>query len=316
MGRFLLLLIFLLPIFSHAQFSVGEFTGPQNSLVVQPSYPGPGQDYTVTLDDYSGGAYGASINWFIDGTERVDLKNNRSITLQASELNTETTIRAVLTTPDTANRTLTTTITPRYLDIIFEPQTHVPSFYKGRALPSQGSIVNTIALLHGTNIPTANLIYTWQVNNEVINGGPLRGQNRISFTTPLGDEVLVSVQVTTTSGEVLARRVVALPSVRPELHFYEVNTLYGVNQKSLSTLLLLGNSVTVRAVPYYLDSRVFNQPDIATWEIDRSVYDQGINPYEVTLQRAQNNGSSRLNFQVQSTTAFLQGVEGSLPINY
>jgi hypothetical protein len=237
--------------------------------------------------------------------------------MTAGEAGSSLRIEALLSVPNGPSRKILAIVQPRYLDIIFEPQTHVPSFYKGRALPSQGSMVNATALLHGTSIATNDLIYTWQVGNEVINGGPLRGQNKISFITPPGREIIVSLQVTNGGGDVLAKRVMAMPSVDPELQFYEVNTLYGVLPKSLTSLLLIGNSATIRAVPYYLDSRVYNQPDVSIWEIDRDEYDSGTtNPYEITLQRVNSGGASELKFHVRSTTNFLQGAQSGLVINY
>jgi hypothetical protein len=317
MRLILLLLLFLVPAFSDAQIPVANPLGPQTSLVLFPSYPSPGQDFTVTLDDYSGGSFGASISWFVNGAELPDSKNARSITLNAGAAGTSQRIEALLAVPNGPSQRVVASITPRYLDIIFEPQTHVPSFYKGRSLPSQGSVVNATALLHGTTLSTNDLVYTWQVGSAVINGGPLRGQNKISFTTPPGREIIVSLQVTNNAGEVLAKRTLSLPSVDPELLYYEVNTLYGVMPRSLSTLLLISNSATIRAVPYYLDSRVYNQPDVSVWEIDGDEYNSGTsNPYEITIQRVNFGGSSELEFHVRSTTNFLQGARSGLMINY
>lgn len=315
--RRLVLLILLVPSLAFGQDFASDFLGTQNSLVLFPSYPSPQQEFTVSLDDYSGGAFGATIDWIINDTPQTVLQNNRSITLTASEAGTAMQIEAILTKGSRVTERLSQTITPRYLDIIFEPQTHVPGFYQGRPLPSQGSQVNAIALLHNTNLSPADLIYTWRVGTQVINGGPLRGQNKISFTVPMGRDIPILIEVADTNGELLARRAINLPSVAPELVFYEVNTLYGVRPFSLGSLLFLGNSATIRAVPYYLDSRVFNQPDVIRWTVDRTEYNRNFgNPYEITLERTAFTGNSILGFQVTDTKNFLQGARSELLISY
>jgi len=315
--RWLLSLLFLFPSLVFGQSVASDFLGTQSSLVFFPSYPNPQQEFTVSLDDYSGGAFGASIDWVINGERQADKQNNRSLTITSSEAGKPMQIEAILTLANGSTQRLSRTITPRFLDIIFEPQTHVPGFYRGRPLPSQGSQVNATALLHNINQSPSNLIYTWRVGNKVVNGGPLLGQNKISFTVPMGREIPVTVEVANANGEILARRIINLPSVSPEIIFYEVNTLFGIKPISLSSLLLMGNSATVRAVPYHLDSRVYNQPDVILWEIDNTEYATGFgNPYEITIERGATAGNSRLEFRVTDTTNFLQGARAELLLNY
>lgn len=301
-----------------AQFNVESFTSTELSIELQPEFPKPGDQITASLNDYSGGVYGSSIDWYLDGQGVPDASNQRQIIFTAGENNRPQTVKLVLTKPEGGQKVLETTIYPTYLDVIIEPQTHVPDFYRGRSLPSVGSIINATALISGEGFRNPDLVYTWRVGQTILEGGPVRGKNTVSFPAPMDKQFVLSLQVSTLTGEVIARRATLIPSVSPEIHFYEVSSLFGLSQQALdSSLALIGNSVVVRAEPYHLDSKVYNNPTIHEWEIDQipATYSGG-NPYEVTLQRTGSAGVSNLGFHVRDTTQILQGAKSDININF
>lgn len=301
-----------------AQFNANSFTNPDLSIVIEPAFPRPGETVTATLNDYRGGVFGSSIDWYLDGTSIPDAANQRHTTLTAGAAGKTQTIEIVLTKPEGGKTVLNTSLKPVYLDIVVEPQTHVPDFYLGRPLPSLGSTVNVTALISGEDPHNPNLMYTWRLEQTVLEGGPIRGRNQVSFVTPMGKELVLSLQVSRTDGTVLARRAVLIPSVTPEIHFYEVSSLFGMSNRALNqSVPLIGNSVTVRAEPYHLDSKTYNSPSIHEWKInDRQTKNSGGNPYEVTLQRTGSNGVSNLEFHVRDTAQILQGAEADIDINF
>jgi hypothetical protein len=204
-----------------------------------------------------------------------------------------------------------------YLDIVVEPQTRVPAFYRGRSLPSIGSQINATAIVNGNQIKPEELLYTWRINNETIEGGTLRSQNSVSFTMPRGKFATLSLEVRKAQGgETLAKRLLDITNNTPLLHFYEKNILLGFSTKAVGdNLPLIGNELTVRAEPYYLDLRVFNRPDHLEWEIDNTpTANPGGNPYEVTLSQTSLGGSSIIGFHVRDLDQVLQGAQSSFRI--
>ena len=143
-----------------------------------------------------------------------------------------------------------------------------------------------------------------------------RGQYTTQFEMPLDSRPILSLDVFTLSGELYASKSIVIPSEQPFLRFYEVHNLYGLSHKSYESLILSGNSATIRAVPYFLDSRVYNAAPNAAWTIGNQPISTNGNPYELTIERAAETGRISLNFNLRSTTALLQGVSGSLPIFY
>lgn len=301
-----------------AQFSASSFTETQSTIELQPPYPRPGETVVATLNDYSSASYGANITWFVDGSLITEATNQRQATFIAGESGKPQRVQAVLSKEIGGNQTLSTSLTPIYLDLVVEPQTKTPDFYLGRALPSIGSTVNVTALISGKGFTNPDLIYTWRYGQQVLEGGSVRGQNRVSIITPMGDSEVLSVQVAALDGTIIAQRSIYVPSVTPEVYFYEVSPLFGMKKKAaLDGIPLISNSMIVQAVPYYLDSRVYNDPAILKWELGTTDIEKPSgNPYELTLQRTGTTGSVELNFHVRDTKQLLQGAEGSTRINF
>jgi len=315
--RWLLLLLVLLAVphlgLAQSLDSLGISSGAE--LLASPDYPEPGVKTTITLNDYRSVSSGATVRWFYNGAAIPDATNAREVSVTAPEVGKTATIKAVLEYGGIAE-ILTKDITPIYLDVVLEPQTHVPSFYLGRALPSIGSTVRAIALMNnGTPLGT-DYIYTWHINNTVINSGPVHGGNVVNFKIPQGNTAILSLEVASPSGDTIAKRVLVLPSVTPELHFYEVNTLLGLLPRAIDrNFNLIGNSSIIRTEPYYLDSATFNNPSILTWKINNRPATPDSNPYEITLEKTGDPGNAAISFEVRSLVQLLQGVKGTLNLS-
>jgi len=317
----LVALVALLPVAGvMAQFDASQFSDtPQVAITINPTHPSPGDLVTASLDDYAGGVFGAQINWSYNGASIGGAANQRQIQFVAGPAGSQGVVVANLTLPSGGVQTLQTVITPVYMDIIIEPQTRVPEWYTGRALPSLGSQINaTVLLNNGSFIDPQNVVYTWRVNNRVIEGGPIRGGSRIAFPTPRGASLVLSVTATTPTGDTIARRAVDVNIVLPELGFYEKHALYGL--RSIPTddnATLIGSILTLQAEPFFLDTRVYNRPDVAQWDINSvRTPNESDNPYEITLRRSGSNGRTSVNFHVRSLQEVLQGSEERLTINF
>ena len=285
-------------------------------ITLKPSSPEPGERVTASVNSYIPSVNGSAISWKLDGKEIPGSANKNSVSFVAGKDGMEQTITTTFNTPKGQTIVVKDEFTPRYLDIIIEPQTHVPSFYLGRAMPSTGSLVNATLLISGLN-SYSDYLFTWRVGRTVVGGSSQRGKNFTSFETTLDRYMLLSVEVTGTDGSLVAKKTVSVPSVNPFLKFYEYSPLLGLsNQPINKSLSLIGNVTTVRAEPYYLDSRVYNNPAIADWTLNKASYtDTNSNPYEVTLKRGGTSGRSTLNFHVRDTAQLLQGARGSIGIN-
>ncbi len=249
--RFLIfILVFFITPFSlaHAQVKT-DLAGSEVTIDLEPSYPEPLETFTASLNDYSFTSEVTSITWKVDGVVVGNSKNQREITATTKEAGVKTQVEASITVAGGGTQVVKKVITPLYLDVVVEAQTKTPVFYQGRALPSIGSTVNLTALLSGNNALPSAQMYTWSLNNQVIEGGSVRGKNTVSIKTPIGQTFLVTLEISSLDGTLLTRRTIQLPAVTPTISFYETSTLYGIKNKAISSLNLTGNSATIKAVP-------------------------------------------------------------------
>jgi hypothetical protein len=319
--KHLLLSIFILlilPLFvSHAQIG-GGIAEQGVSIKTVPTYPDPSTSFTASIDDYASIERVTGIIWRVNGEIFANAANERSVTHYTEEAGKTTVIEAILTFTSGRTEIVTKRITPRYLDIVVEAQTRTPGFFMGRSLPSNESVVNVTAILSNNTISTGNLFYTWRLNNTVVGGGAQRGKDKTSIITPPGGSFLISLEVTTLSGEILGRRTVSIPSVTPTVHFYEKSSLYGLSNRALSKLNLTGDSITMQAEPYNLAIGTYNQPDFVEWKINGTVVQNpSLNPYEITLSAEnQTFSASTIDFHVRNLSSLLQGVRGQFKLNF
>lgn len=288
-------------------------------IELSPKYPEPNSVFKASINDYSITAQISSIKWRVNGEVVPNADNLRTISIEAPAVGRTANIEAAIVFSTGGNQVIKKSFTPVYLDVVAEPQTKTPAFYRGRALPSVGSTVNLTAVVSGSGISTSNLFYTWQVNNKVINGGSIIGNNKSSIVMPPGQQALVTVSIQSADGSFSIRKSLEIASVSPKLYFYELNSLYGLSQRPFTSLGLIGNSVTVRAEPYYLDVNTYNNPDHLEWKIDGAVnQSKSANPYEMTVARIDDytSGISRASLHIRNMTQLLQGVEGGFQINF
>ncbi len=287
------------------------------TIDLDPPFPGPDMEFTATANDYAFPLQVNTMRWFYNGVAIEDALNARQISTSTREAGAKINLKLVVETASGESFTVERTINPVYLDIIIEPQTRTPAFYRGRALPSLESNVNVTALINAGNPPSSELLFTWQLNGRTLERGTIRGNNTITFPMPRGLYANLGLEVKDINGVTIAKRIINLTKVEPELEFYEFNQLYGIIERSVgSSLELLGSGIALRAEPYYLDLATYNRPDFLEWKINGTKYQGDFNnPYEISLAAEDSGGSSQIGFHVRNTKQVLQGVERELTVS-
>lgn len=305
--------------FSLAQVggSITDITGENVSIILDPQFPNPGDQVTATIDDYSLSGGGANITWFFDGLSAPNVSNSRTINFTAPAVDTVMTIVARLEFRDGTTLEAKRIIQPLYLDLIIEPQTYIPLFYQGRALPTKGSVVNINALLQNKNGPvnSADYSYSWTLNNKSVYGGARIGGNWAQIIVPHGQSSTITISIHDKMGTTVARKLVAIPTVDLEVHFYEVRSLLGLGQKAITDeFIITGNSASIKAVPYFLDTRSVDNNLFTEWSINsRPVIGESSDPFEINLARGV-TGSAQISFKIRNLSELLQSAESSFQV--
>jgi hypothetical protein len=332
----LLTILILTPVYASAQLNFGNtmmsptsfgevapgvgglFAG--TSLIASPTYPEPYQSFTIELSAPSTKSSGAIITWTVNGDEVVEAKNSRKHSFVAPGLGERMTIAARLDNQDGSTETKTLVITPVQLDIVVEGFTHVPIFYKGRAVPSAGTEGYASVITHtGKPINLDNLTYQWKLNNNNLSGGPIRGQKSVSFTMPENRESYLGVTVSQ-GANVIAEKTLVITPAQTEVLFYEDNPLRGVTGQAFKALnTFAGNQLTVRAEPYY--AKPLQQPNekyILEWRLNgRPIQPDSLTEINsVTLRGSGSQSTASLNFRVVDFSTFAHQTSGSMSVTF
>lgn len=319
MKNLLLLILFSLFIFpfgTHAQ--VGGLN--QNiAIITSPHYPEPNTETTISLDAYTYDTTGASITWYVDGMEETAAKNQRSFDLVTKAVGEVTEIKVVVKFRTGQTLSKTTIINPVRIDMVVEADTLVPTFYRGRALPTTGSIARVIATPHtGKTISPQDLTYSWKHDNKVLFGGPVKGKQVAEIEVGMGLEQIITVEIIDDLGKPIARKSIVLPLSKPEVVFYEENPLRGASRQAIAkTHFMTGDATTLRAEPYYMSADIFSNNPLIEWKIDgHKVTNQSSDPQYLSLERITSNGSSKINFHIRNLKQLLQGVESEFTLRF
>jgi hypothetical protein len=291
---------------------------PSNTATLSATtkYPEPGTPVTITLEAYTMNMVDATVVWFIDDIEQPNLRNERAIRLIAQELGTTQKIRARIIKPGERSVDASTIITSSNTDIVIEANTYIPSFYKGRALPSKSATIRAIAIPQNTEGGNpATYSYNWKYNDSTLYGGAVLGKQSIELSMPRYDSEVLSVIIYNRDGEVIGEDQIVLTAVEPELHFYESNPLRGMSRKALGTnFVLVGDEITVHGEPYFMGTDLSPQNAGYAWSINNIPVATPENPHVITLRRSETTGTVSIGLKIITNLKIPQVIEGLFSI--
>lgn len=211
----------------------------------------------------------------------------------------------------------TESVEPDLVDIIIEADTTSPSFYKGRREPSAGSTIRAIAVLQNAQ-QEDSYAYRWEVENDVIGGGAVLGQDVIVFTAPQTDQFRIRVDVIDLAGKAIASEQRFITLSEPMVAFYEDSPLRGVSGIAIpDNYVLVSEEVSVRAEPYFVSQDIFLNDYDLSWHIDgREVSNPTANPQVITLRNNGGSGTFTIDFVLHNLLSLTQSVRNAFTITF
>lgn len=313
-------IILMMPLTTNAQ-SLPDFAAEGIRIDTAPETPEPFESVTVRVDTSVSGINNATFRWFIDGEPVASANNQRSFTYTASDVGEVNTIRLEVEEPNGRTHTHTKTISPVRLDLAIEADTTVPSFYRGRAVPSPGSTVRVVALPDtGSGARPEDFSYNWKLNNQPLYGGVVAGRNIASFSAPgFSAAADLSVDVFSPAGNPVASRVVRIPVQEPRLYFYEDNPLRGTSRIAVgNTFHLSSDETDVRVEPFFMNPDLITSGNaIVQWTINGSrVENPNTEEQVLTLRRRGARGSFTIGFQARHREHILHGAQKTFTLTF
>lgn len=308
---------------AHAQLLGVDTTSAR--LVVTPELPGPNTEVQLEVQGVGSFVGDSTITWQVNGSTVKSGVGERMYTLTTGGLGSVTRVRAIVESPTLGTMALEETFAPAEVHLVWEADTSVPPFYRGKALYSLGSPVTVTAfpqvVVRGATLSANNLSFQWERNGTAASALSGKGRNTFSFTgnqLKSGESVAVKVYF---ADVLVARSSIFIPATNPQILLYPRDPLRGVlfDQALPGAISLTGREITLQAVPYFFANESLGNNSLAyAWTLNNNTTSgpdsaSGI----LTLrQSGEGGGEARVGVSLQNSDSskLLQAAEATLRI--
>ncbi len=317
--------IFTLPDGTRVDVSIPEDTTAQDATLLrtQPSTPKAFEKVVFTVENFATKLSEDRITWTVDGRIVQDQIGGDTITATMGKIGEALNVRVSIDSRKIGKRlTKETTLMAGDVAVLWEANTYIPPFYKGKPLPSYKSTIKLVPLptmiAGGRAIPPENLLYSWNRNYRNIK--ELSGYGKRFSVLEAGggtqeERLLLTVSHPET-GAVTARNI-TIKMATPKLLLYEGSPLQGVRyERTLDKeLFLREQEVTIKGEPYY-----FSNEDLLvgtlpiTWKQNGKVIPSLYNT--IVLRRPSERGTSRIDVALSNSARVLQSARNGLNVTY
>ncbi|HVZ76017.1 MAG TPA: hypothetical protein VG934_01960 [Candidatus Paceibacterota bacterium] len=256
---FVLALLFLGAPAAYAQISGAAAIDPVN-FVITPEAPAPNQQVTVEAQGVGTFLGDAMITWQQNGKTVSSGIGQKVFSFTAGSLGMPTRVHVVINSSVQGTIARDFTFIPTTINLLWEADTTVPPFYRGKALYSAGSSFKVLALpqvvVSGATVSPSALSYQWSVNDTPVVDQSGKGRTVLQVDgNQLHTDEEISVAVYLNSSHI-GDADITIPAVDPNLVLYVKDPLRGVlfDQALPSSVSLTGQEITLQAEPYYFSN--------------------------------------------------------------
>lgn len=320
-----ILAVFILPITSSSQISIDVPFSLSNELGVEiiPNYPKPNEEVSVNLSLYTGDLNSADIAWYENNKLVLSGKGETSFSFKTRGVGEEIKIEIKIKLLNGSAFSKSFTINPAGVYLVWEANSYVPPFYKGKALhPRQGSL-KVVAMpefvKNGKRVPAKNLVYEWSNGINVLQNQSGYGKNVLVLNgSILGRAEDIEVLVTDPVNNLVAQSFVDIAPIAPEIVFYENNLYYGhiFDIAIKNSWDLKSEEVQILAAPYYFTNENNNSLQYS-WRLNsQSVPNLAGSRTAVFRKPEGESGQSSISLQIENIERILQQADRGLTINF
>ena len=298
----------------------------QISTTIVPKIPSPLEKTTISIESFSSDLNKSTIVWKADGKIIKQGKGERTISFFAPESGKTLNISLTITKEEGGTIQRSFSFSPANVDIIYEAETYTPPFYKGKALFTSESNIRYIAMpnfvgSNGQKISPDNLVYTWKINDSVIQD--VSGYGKRVFETKgkiIQRTTKVGVDVSAVNSDLKAKDFVIIDVKQPEVVLYENNPLLGVVYEKgiFGSFLLDRPEVELQSIPYFFSSKQKDSSEVDyVWKINGEIAEIGS---KSSYSRFRNDtgkaGRSVISLDVEHFANILQLATTRLDLNF
>ncbi len=244
----------------------------ETNIYVSPQNPQKGQDFEVSIESYSLNLDASTISFYAnDVLIQKELGNKKAIIPNKS---TVTVVRILIETSQGNFIEKEKIVYSNSLSLVWNAQTTVPPFYKGKALLSDGSevIISAITEITDENnkqIPQELLIFTWKVNGKTKLDLSGIGKSEIVISdVVVDDKYKIFVTAESRDQKYTATNYLEISFSNPKVLLYETDPLFGPSSYALSNSKTTKNELGVVAVPFFFKKGAQDNVVSFTWRVN------------------------------------------------
>ncbi len=286
------IIIPLILIFLSAYFVSAQFTPTPLTLSATPQSPSPGEVVTIEANTPTLDKDRLFFEWTVDGKNQSGLSGlgKNSIKVTAGSVGSSIRINVSISGADREIKPEILVVNVSDLSLTWFAETYIPRWYKGKALPTPGSIVRVVAvpkiIIGGNTLRPENLIYRWSLDDEenILSG---IGEQVFRFKMSDFSKTTHQIEIVVEDSERIIHKQgrILLTATTPEVKIYSSSPLGGVEFRS-SPFFTFTNSrglLDFIAEPFFFAASSKKQLQF-NWQIaNREVQGTPNNPYLLTI---------------------------------
>lgn len=292
-----------------------------------PDFPGAFTTVNFRLSSNATDLNRYRINWTVNGTSKKAGIGERDFSVKTGAFGQPLVIGITVSLPS-GPVTKTIRLAPEDATLLWEAiDSTVPPFYKGKKLPAPEAIIKLTAIPNfrsegNRSIRPENAVYIWERNGEILTTSGGYGKNSVTLRhNKLRSTENIDVRVSSLENTYTAETRSSISFFTPETLFYQKNESSGLwNVQPQRTFLLQGDSMRIKAVPFYL-SRGLASGDrslTANWTMNGSAVDllDQDRPLELVLQNPGYNGQAQFGLTTTNQNYALQEANGGFTATF
>ncbi|MEI8339305.1 MAG: hypothetical protein WCF94_01435 [bacterium] len=269
------ILLGIMGVFLLVPFVVGAQTKPEASLdiTLNPSTPGANSTVVANVNsiDYAKNIDTYNIIWTLNGKKIAEGIGMKEVTFRTGSVGSSISLD-VLATSDKIRLSGAVSFSLGSVALIWESNSYVSPFYKGKKLSAQGATFKVIAVpeitTNGKSVSSGNLIYNWYQNDNLISDKSGYGKNIFSNydNTYVLDGNTIKVKVLSPGGALAMTGTTFIPHTKPMILFYENDPSLGLlYNRELSDKKIVEQTSKIDAEPFYFSANKYSNKLTYDW---------------------------------------------------
>lgn len=317
------LCIFSAPLLTHAQVGL---TSGDIDVSIYPENPGPNQKVDAVLSSSLVDINSSKITWTVDGKMIQSERGLKNFTFTTGDMGKTSVLGVTVQTVDGQVVETSLRVKPTSIDLLWQSESYVPPFYKGKALFSYSNKITFIAIPHliggsGSEVSPKSLVYKWSKNGTPVDDESGYGKNTFTISPGvISRPMTISVEVSTIDATVSGFAQTSVSPGNPFVLFYRKDPVYGIEfQKALSGDVALGaeKEMSVLAVPFFFGTPGPYQWLSYRWQINGKAIDNDVTETTRVFRPSEGtSGSSKIGVSIENRNKILQLSSASFDLSF